>query len=49
VALLEDPRRYRSLREDLLRLREKMGGPGASARAAKELLAEIGAHEAAAA
>jgi lipid-A-disaccharide synthase len=41
VSLLEDPRRYRALKKDLLSLRAKLGGPGAAARAARELLSEI--------
>lgn len=41
VALLEDPRRYAALREELLSLRKRLGGPGAASRAAKELLADI--------
>ncbi|MDE2292570.1 MAG: lipid-A-disaccharide synthase [Elusimicrobia bacterium] len=40
LALLEDPRRLRAVRGDLLALREKLGGPGAVRRAAEALLAE---------
>ncbi|MFH1724653.1 MAG: lipid-A-disaccharide synthase [Elusimicrobiota bacterium] len=42
LKMLEDPRRLESLRGDLLALRETLGGPGATRRAAGILLAEIG-------
>lgn len=38
VDLLEDPRRYASLKNELIALRAKLGGPGASERAAKMIL-----------
>lgn len=41
VSLLEDPRRYRALREDLIALRSLLGTPGASERAAQEILGEL--------
>lgn len=48
VSLLEDPRRYRALREDLLALRSTLGTPGAGERAAQEILAELSLKPAAA-
>jgi lipid-A-disaccharide synthase len=48
VSLLEDPRRYRALREDLLELRSLLGTPGAGERAAQEILGELALQPAAA-
>jgi lipid-A-disaccharide synthase len=39
--LLRDPARRRALRRDLLSLRQKLGGPGASFRAAEEIISYI--------
>ena len=41
LRLLESPRRYADLRRDLLSLRRKLGGRGAAARAAEEILREL--------
>jgi lipid-A-disaccharide synthase len=43
VRLLEDPRRYARLREDLLKVRADLGRPGAASRAAQSILKELGA------
>lgn len=43
LRLLEDPRKYEALRGELLALRGKLGSPGAAARAADAVLAEVGA------
>jgi lipid-A-disaccharide synthase len=45
-ALLQDPARCGALRRDLLQLRRGLGEPGASRRAAQEILSSLGAAEA---
>jgi lipid-A-disaccharide synthase len=40
--LLQDPARRRALRRELLSLRDKLGGPGAAARAAESILSGLG-------
>ncbi|MBI4424243.1 MAG: lipid-A-disaccharide synthase [Elusimicrobia bacterium] len=45
LKLLEDPRRLTRLRRDLAGLRELLGGPGATERAAEAVLASIAAHQ----
>ena len=41
LGLLEDPRRYAQLRQDLLALRRVLGEPGAARRAADEILSSL--------
>lgn len=43
LELLEDPRRYRALRRDLIEIRRSLGTPGAAARAAAAILEGLGA------
>ena len=44
VSMLTDPARAASIREDLARVRAKLGGPGASRRAAEAVLAVVRKH-----
>ena len=46
VGLLEDPRRYARLRQDLLGLRRDLGEAGAAQRAASEILDSLRSCEA---